>query len=274
MLFRSLEKQIIAQSNSTPIKSSKTINLSWYRYAAAIVVGVVVASAIWLSLPNSFVQRQVLVQNVVHNINGTQLITLPDGSQVWLGESSRLTYPDEFIDKKRDVFLEGKAYFDIKTDPNKPLTVNCNSMEIEVVGTEFYVESMLETTPSVALISGKINLTCSKKQGKDNFATLTPGNYATINCSTGEIDIKETDIEYYRGWKDGVYKFTDERLQTIASMLEKYYKIEIRIATSLNDKRFTGRIEGQKTIDVALKIINECYPIKYNTVDNILYINE
>ncbi len=41
------------------------------------------------------------------------VITLADGSRVWLNAGSRLIYPSEFTGKQREVFLVGEAFFEI-----------------------------------------------------------------------------------------------------------------------------------------------------------------
>jgi transmembrane sensor len=44
---------------------------------------------------------------------GTQLVHLPDGSEVWLNASSKLSYPDRFY-KVRKIHLEGEAFFKVR----------------------------------------------------------------------------------------------------------------------------------------------------------------
>ncbi|MBN1985427.1 MAG: FecR domain-containing protein, partial [Prolixibacteraceae bacterium] len=51
------------------------------------------------------------------------VITLADGSKVWLNAGSRLIYPSEFVDKRREVFLVGEAFFDITKDESQPFYV-------------------------------------------------------------------------------------------------------------------------------------------------------
>src|SRR5690606_11941597 len=42
---------------------------------------------------------------------GTYQIILPDGTKVWLNAGSTLKYPSRFTGNKREVFLDGEAFF-------------------------------------------------------------------------------------------------------------------------------------------------------------------
>ena len=62
----------------------------------------------------------IAVQNQLITAQGSKgRFTLPDGSVVWLNEASKLTYPDRFAGDKREVVLEGEAYFEVEKDTQR-----------------------------------------------------------------------------------------------------------------------------------------------------------
>src|SRR5690606_17179371 len=69
-------------------------------------------------------------------------LKLPDGSEVWLNSGTTITYPTNF-DKRysRVVKLHGEAYFDVAHNQAKPFQVNTVGQIVEVLGTEFNVNT-------------------------------------------------------------------------------------------------------------------------------------
>ncbi len=277
-VWQTLAGEIVArphkeQPHIIPVKKRK---IGWLRYAAAVFIGVLLASAVWMTLSNisKEPEQHILVQNVVYNKAGVQSIVLPDHSEVWMNEDTRLTYPEKFTEEKRSVSLEGKAYFDIRKDPERPFTVRIGNVEIEVTGTEFFVESGLEEPSYITLISGGINLNYKDREGKNLSTPLVPGEQARINRLNGSVEIENIDTSYYIAWKDGTYRFTDEPLGRIVPILAKRFDLDIHITPSLRNKRFTGRVIPGENIEDILNSIGKSYPIKYRISEGNIYIDE
>lgn len=256
-----------------PLKKRK---IGWFRYSAAVFMGVLIASAVWMTLSDSLKEPQqyILVQNVVYNKTGVQSVVLPDQSEVWMNENTRITYPERFTERKRSVSLEGKAYFDIRKDSEKPFIVQIGNVEIEVTGTEFFVESGLEEQSCITLISGGINLNYKDREGQYLSTSLVPGEQARINALNGNVEIENIDTGYYIAWKDGTYRFTDETLGRIVPLLAKHFDLDIHIAPSLKNKRFTGRVIPGEIIEDVLNSIGKSYPIEYRISGKNIYIDE
>lgn len=245
--------------------SAKKQKIVWLRYAAAVFIGILITSAVWMIFYDApkKLQPQMFVQNVVYNNAGVHPVVLPDNSEVWLNENSKIIYPEAFAEKNRVVALEGKAYFDIQKDSEKPFIVQIGNVEIEVTGTEFFVESAPEEESTVTLISGKVNLNYKDKDGRSFSTSLTPGEQAHINSLNGSVAIENIDTDYYIAWKDGTYRFTDEPLEKITPLLAKRFDLDIHVVLSLRNKRFTGRVVPGEDIEDILKSIRKSYPIKY-----------
>lgn len=78
------------------------------------------------------------------------LLTLSDGTRVWLNTESQLRYPVQFTGERRTVYLVGEAYFDVHPDASHPFTVISGPAEVTVLGTSFnlraYPEEDIVTT--------------------------------------------------------------------------------------------------------------------------------
>jgi transmembrane sensor len=82
--------------------------------------------------------------NIMNKIStpkgGEYQIILPDGTKVWLNAASSLTYPVLFTGNKREVSIDGEAYFEVKKH-TIPFIVNTKNQRIEVLGTKFNVNA-------------------------------------------------------------------------------------------------------------------------------------
>lgn len=243
--------------------SRKQKTLSWLRYAAAALIGAMITSTIIWQVQKASDPEDLLVQNVIYNRTGIQAIVFPDSSQAWINDLGKISYPDRFDQQERIVQLEGKAYFDVKKDNGKPFIIRTENIEVEVTGTELFIDFSSEEHSTVTLISGKVNVHAYNKQGKSTTSPLLPGQQADINKLTGEISVTDTDTDYYVAWKDGIYRFTDVPLEKIAGLISRYYNVEIQIDPALRKKRFTGRITYENDITDVMNIISKSLPVRY-----------
>jgi len=81
---------------------------------------------------------------LLEKINTTSrplLVKLEDKSQITLTPGSRIRYPEKFINNKREVFLNGEAFFEISKDPERPFLVYSNGLVTKVLGTSFTIKA-------------------------------------------------------------------------------------------------------------------------------------
>jgi ferric-dicitrate binding protein FerR (iron transport regulator) len=253
----------------------RIVPMLWIRYAAAVLTGILISSAIWFTLsPDGKTGSELQVQNVVYNHSGVQTLLLPDGSKVYIHKNSKLTYPGVFTEKNRFVRLEGNAFFEIRENTGNPFIVHIRNVDVEVTGTEFFIDSESENSTSIVLISGKVNINSAGEGGKRMSVSIAPGQEVGVDRINGEINLSKADIDYYMAWKYGIYNFTDEPLAKIARLVARQQHLEIRISPSMQTKRFTGRVASDDRIEDLLININKSYPIKYRITGKIIEIKE
>lgn len=179
-------------------------------------------------------------------------ITLCDGTIVHLNSDSKLKYPTAFSEKERKVFLEGEAYFEVKKDRNRPFIVCSGATEIQVLGTEFNVNSRKPESITTTLVSGSVVV----KSETTEAVQLIPGFTATINPIKGSFEIDDKDIQCYIGWRTGNYLFESAPLSDILDELAIWYDLKIDYQTNrANTEIFTGSLSRNLSIDKLIQLI-------------------
>lgn len=146
-------------------------------------------------------------------------LTLPDGSQVWLYPDSRLKFPHRFASDKREVVLEGQAYFSVVRNTAQPFLVCAGDMTTKVLGTEFVVSAYAGAQPQVTLVSGKVEV--GSTEGK---AVLSPGKQVTMD-SDGSFRLTTVDTEQYVHWREGYFYFDNSTIHDILLSIGRNYNV-------------------------------------------------
>ncbi|MEM9896353.1 MAG: FecR domain-containing protein [Bacteroidota bacterium] len=203
---------------------------TWYKVAALIVIGFAFSLIYYNSIPD-IAEKDVVVEEsrIIQKSNPGGIKSqhmLPDGSMVHLNSKSSIEYPKKFKKDVRTVRLVGEAYFDIAEDSNRPFKVIFDGFEVEVLGTQFNVNSSLQD-PEVALLEGKIQLF---NRGTDKSIILKPGEKVSMNLMGGDFILSSFDSDHVSGWKDGILSFQDASFTEVLSKLNAWYGIEIALA--------------------------------------------
>ncbi|MDR2038042.1 MAG: FecR domain-containing protein [Bacteroidales bacterium] len=271
--WRQLDARLEPVKRTMPGKSHRIRKYNrWITYAA-VFIGIIFGTALWYVIDRG--NNTEPVPSIVENQGGVMKYVLPDGSIVWLHAFSKLSYSPVFDKEKRVVCLDGNAYFEVEKDESRPFIVHSGNIDVRVTGTEFMVESIPDTHIAVTLVTGGVNVDTRNERGETvQQIRLFPGQQAGINPYTGSVNISAVDAGYYTEWKDGIYRFTDESLGNVIRQLSFRYQLEIHLPAKLENKRITGRVTPQHTLEDILGNISEVYPINFRKENNHLYISE
>jgi len=198
-------------------------------------------------------------------------ILLPDGTLVFLNSDTKLKYSDNFGSKKREVFIEGEAYFDVTSDKNKPFIVHTTENTVKVLGTAFNISAYPhEKIHQISLERGKINIS----REKDKLLLLNPNETYLLLCNKNQAKVFKTEnVEIYSSWKDGKIIFRNQRFADIAKKLERSHNIVIKLQNKqLEDYRYTGEFIVNDDVIKILDIINLTTPLSYNVKNDTIYI--
>lgn len=146
-------------------------------------------------------------------------IELGDGTKVWVNSGSRISYPVPFAAAKREVTLEGEAYFDVSHNPERPFVVHAKSVDVSVLGTAFGINTFGNQV-STALERGKVSL-----QASGQSLVLLPGELGVYRAESKSLSKAEADLRLYTAWKDRDIYFSENTLEEITSRLSREYNV-------------------------------------------------
>ena len=192
------------------------------------------------------------------------LVTLQDGTKVWLNADSELKYPKTFSGEKfRDVYLEGEAYFDVAENKEHPFIVHTSDISVKVLGTAFNVRSYpMDNIVETTLVRGKVNIASTGKQAKQ--ITLLPNQKVVFEKQSRKLLLENrVNTEKYVSWREGTMMFEDQSLREIVQALERWYNVTIKVedANSL-DCHFSAKINN-KSLEEVLELFKASDNIDY-----------
>ena len=238
-----------------------------------------IAGIVLLTLGGTFLYQQykdskeLLAMQTISVPAGQRVnITLPDGTNVWLNARTTIQYPLAFNQKKRQVKLDGQAYFDVTKNPEKPFVVQTEKFDVEVLGTKFDVEAYADKEDfETTLMEGRVKLVSTTDLAQT--VTLKPDNKACL--VNGQLRIVSVDDYNVYRWKEGLICFKNESFDAIMKDFEKYYGVSIEIDNQKVLKYFyTGKFRQTDGIDYALRVLQKDIRFTYTRDDEnrIIYI--
>lgn len=183
---------------------------------------------------------------------GTYQVILPDGTIVWLNAASSLRFPTSFVSlKERKIELSGEAYFEVAKDVRHPFRVLTSKQEVQVLGTHFNISSYLDDKiEKTTLFEGSVKVSNLQKSG-DASVILVPGQQS--NIIEAETTITKADLDDVLAWKNGVFVFNDEPLESIMKKVSRWYDVEVVYDGIDKNKLFGGSVSRFDNVSKVLR---------------------
>jgi transmembrane sensor len=228
----------IRTENLRPKKKQKPLRRSLLWFAAACLSGLLLWKA-----PFSPKQKYSEVDPFAHlegrfieqhnSSSVTRTVVLPDSSKVHLNPGSNLRYPASFnCYGKREIQLEGSAYFEVERDTSAPFLVYAQEVITKVLGTSFRIHSEPEhDVLTVAVVTGQVLVTTDPSVNATNGQALhlTPNQQARFTRKhpslTKSLVANPTLLPAYKD--KSAFEFDDVSAATVFRTIEKFYGVGI-----------------------------------------------
>lgn len=197
------------------------------------------------------------------------LLTLSDGTHVWLNAGSRFTYPAAFTAANREVELVGEGFFEVTHNSHAPFRVHTPQMEIKVLGTKFNLKAYSGEISRVTLTEGAVEVTA----GKGEKLRLKPNEQASYSAGEGLRLAKKVDPALASGWRDGELVFTREYLANIVRELQRKFDVPICIDDpALGKERFNCRVAPGTSALQVLDLLKKTRGLDYRLQNDTIRI--
>lgn len=187
-------------------------------------------------------------------------VELADGTVVYLNSVSRLRYPVEFSGDKREVYLEGEAYFDVAKDAKHPFIVHTDKTDVKVLGTQFNVMTYdNEEQTQITLLEGSVEVKLA-----DKYTTIKPGDQMTIDNKALTSAVHHVDVTKFTAWREGFYKFDSASLEQLLKYMERQYGISYFFEKESAKKlQFTGAFDCKSSVEEIFGMIEQMADVKF-----------
>lgn len=218
---------------------------------------IAVAASILLLCSLSFMKREVVIPKKSDAtgwvafkapLNKRVNIKLTDGSKILLEPSAMLRYDTVAYTQNRNLFLEGKALFEVAASTEHPFTVHANGSLVIALGTSFMVSA-----EKVQLFSGKVLI--RKAGAKDVY--LRAGEEMTyVRRKEVSVPVAERIMLKNIHVSNDNIVFNNVPLREVFDLFRDRYKITIQCdEQKLDAVYFSGKVLASDPVELILTTI-------------------
>ncbi len=202
-------------------------------------------------------------------------VVLSDGTHIFLNSGTKLKYPVAFISKgKREVFLDGEAYFSVTENKVNPFVVTTNEINVQVLGTKFVVSSYQnENNTSTTLVEGSVAVyETGKAYDKAESIVIIPNQQ--VSYESQQFIVREVNVEKYTAWTEGKLYFVNDRFEVILKEMERHFNVEIiNNNNELKNVRYTGTFKTE-TLEQIFNTFKQNTEFEYHMEGDKIVINK
>ncbi|WP_310377654.1 FecR domain-containing protein [Flavobacterium sp.] len=241
-----------AQNQSKKKSKVRTFDLKpLYKIAAVFVVLLTTAYFLYFNGTTSFETQ----------IAQTKTVLLPDNSEVILNATSKLSFNERKWSDKRELKLDGEAYF--KVQKGQTFSVYSNSGIVKVLGTQFNIKER-KNYFEVHCYEGLVSVTIDNKTIK-----LTQGK--TFRVINGIIENVEDYNAKNPSWIENESSFNSIPLDQVIAELERQYNIKIKTEGVNTSKLFTGSFTNTNK-EIALQAVTIPLQLSFRIQEKIVIL--
>jgi ferric-dicitrate binding protein FerR (iron transport regulator) len=237
LLDKNVSQKILSnihQSILPPVKVYSIKKLLIKMAVAASGIAIVGTAYLYKNQLDNWIDP-VKYQEIVTQKGQVKMITLQDGTSVWLNADSKLSYPDKFKGDKREVTLLGEAYFKVMHDNARRFIIHTDKLNTSVLGTSFNIKAYKDDqTIKVAVITGKVAVAAKNNTATRGALLLTPNMQAVYAKAHGTLVSEKVDNAAAQAdWYQGNLHYHNMPLPEVIADVQRKYNVVIKADKNL-----------------------------------------
>ncbi len=261
-----LNSAIIDEEEYADFLLSETTSFNYNKFLkmAAIIVIFLTAGYFLFYLVSNPSTEQIVAGNSVVSA------TLPDGTKITLNHNSILKYPKIFPSNIRSVKLQGDAFFDVAHDLSKPFVIQTKHMQVEVLGTSFYLNAKVEQ-PTIEVVVNKGKVAIIGDNNEKLF--LVAGEKGTFEKANRQLTKEENNDMNFISWKTGRLIFENESLVNVIDKINQTYHSNIIIDNPDIYRCMLTATFKEQPLEIILEVLQETFDLIIEKKDGKILIN-
>lgn len=248
----------------------------------AFLVAIVVISAALYFIPHLLHRNHSYGRFVPPQLRPMQ--TLPDGTQIWLNDSSQLTYESDFkAPDRRELDIDGEAYLVVSKDP-RPFIIHTRFMNVKTNGAALDINTYQDDTINETNVFGDTATITLVGDPSKKFG-LGPGQKLIVRSGSGgngqSQPVVRLDSVHYLpqdrlytelAWVKFRLAVNNITLEELAPRLQRMYHVKFSITgDQLKNTRFSMVIPTND-IRSTLTILQAIQPFHYTFGEREVHI--
>jgi transmembrane sensor len=187
-------------------------------------------------------------------------IFLADSTEITLNSGSTLQYNGQYNIKDRKVRFTGEAFFNVRTNPEKPFVVQLDQMSVSATGTRFNIfsfgnEDRVETTLEEGIITVSI-------KGSEPVKVKS-GQQVVYYVKSKKVLVRDVVTDTYTSWKENKLRFNDTPFEEVLRRIGRKYNVRFEISNrDLLNLKYTATFIDEPIEDV-MEMLKTVSPITY-----------
>ncbi len=219
-----LRKTISETSEKENLIRLSPVQWQWYAAASLLILSVIGYGS-WT--PALLIDEPIAQVKRINTTTTGSCITLPDGSTVELKGNSKIWFPEYFSNNRREVFLEGEAFFKVVRDTSRIFIVSSGKVRTMVLGTSFNIKAYPgQSVVEVLVSTGKVAVEDTVAK---SLVTLLPNQRAVYEDKAGVLrkDTIPPSNEHFLSENEGEIIFNDLPLDMAIRVLHQRFGVNI-----------------------------------------------
>lgn len=200
----------------------------------------------------------------------TYTLVLADGTGVHLNAETQVRFPERFDGLRREVELEGEAFFEVVRDERRPFVVRAGEAMVRVLGTSFDVRAYAGDDVMTTLVEGSVRFASEL-----DSVVLHPGELCEMKAGEGTLTRRRADLMSVLAWRSNEFVFRDVPLETVMEEVARWYDVEVAYGSdAVRERKVYVYVNRPQTVREMLDYIVQLGGVEYELIGNKVILTE